>query len=92
MLNRLRKNRIILTVCPPNKVQSRLAVTPTEMMQCTENGIPIKSDLSNELFNDGDTSNRLTLLPEQCRGVDAVSLWNISKDAKLKLNKSKISV
>lgn len=67
-------------------VQSRLAITPSQMMQLAENGIPIAAQqLPSEHFSEGDTSSSFDVLLDYQRGVDINTMWNVEQDVKKKM-------
>lgn len=65
--------------------QSGLAVTPQQMLDLSQQGVPINASQSSDNFDDGSTlCDNPTL--DQMRGVDANQLW----DAEYKIkNKAK---
>lgn len=81
MKNNARPQTMTRVHCP-----SGLAVTPSEMVRMSEQGIPISSQvLSPDQFNDGDMSNRIENDPIYTRGVTANDLWENSKRSKSRL-------
>ena len=67
-------------------VQSDLAVTPAKMLTDSEHGIPIKSQIDDSLFYDGDLSESISCPIEYTRGMDINDAWNAEMDAKTKLS------
>lgn len=67
-------------------VQSDLAVTPAKMLVDSEHGIPIKSQIDDSLFYDGDLSETISCPTEYTRGMDINDAWNAEMDAKTKLS------
>lgn len=68
-------------------VQTGLAVTPSEMLQMAQSGVPISSQMADNLFYDGDTSMAVELDPLDQRGLDIVDVWNMQHDARKKIRK-----
>lgn len=68
-------------------VQSRLAITPSQMMRLAEKGIPIASQtLPDNHFFEGDTSRSFDVLLDYQRGVDINTMWNFEQDVKKRMN------
>lgn len=65
-------------------VYPNLAVTPSQMAQLTEKGIPINSNQIGLMFDDGSKSPSLGF--EERRGVDMADIWNAQKTSRSKLN------
>lgn len=57
--------------------QSGLSLTPSQMLNLSEQGIPISSHLDDSNFYDGDSSNDMNIDPLRMRGVDIVDAWNL---------------
>lgn len=72
-------------------VQSHLAVSPTEMNQMRERGIPIASQVDSTQFYDGDTSPSVSIDPMFRRGVDINDAWNLQEASKRKLNSAYVN-
>lgn len=72
------------------KTQDNLALTPSDVKRCVENGIPVS--VSNaSMFIDG-VENPSTVLPvDELRGVDIVDTWEASRTAKAKLIKAHLN-
>lgn len=66
-----------------------LAVTPADMLFNSEHGIPIKSQIDDSQFYDGDTSMSMDISPEHIRGYDIVDAWNDQLDAKNKFSRAR---
>ncbi len=66
-------------------VQSGLSVTPSEMLQLAQQGIPISSHFDDSKFDDGDTKSLGTIDFIHQRGLDIVDVWNHEKDSRKKL-------
>lgn len=64
--------------------QSNLAVTPATMLYDAEHGIPIKSQVDDSKFYDGDESSSMYLDPVLSRGYDINDAWADGLDAKRK--------
>lgn len=89
MLNRIKNfNKKNPMTFGKSSVVGNLAVTPREMMQMSEQGIPISSSINSESFDDGNLDNVMSIPNECVRGVDVVKLWEDSLSAKQKLSKS----
>lgn len=70
----------------PKYVQSHLAVSPREMNQMRNRGIPISSHLeASKDFYDGDASPSVTIDPMFMRGIDINDAWNAQQSAKKSL-------
>lgn len=72
------------------RVQSHLAVTPSEMNQMRERGIPISSHLEEKMFYDGDSSPVVIIDPMLMRGVDINDAWNAEQSSKNNLAKANL--
>ena len=90
MITKNLKNRKTI-LCKPQleayeeRVKSGLAITPAEMMDRQEKGIPISSQqLPEDMFEDGDHQLDDQLPIDSVRGIDVVDVWNLSKDSKQK--------
>lgn len=66
-------------------VQSGLSVTPSEMLQLAQQGIPISSHFDDSKFDDGDTKSLGTIDFIHQRGLDIVDVWEHQKDSRKKL-------
>lgn len=76
MKNFIRNRRIYNAYTAPIKhVQNNLALTPSDCLAMSNQGIPIASQLSESNFYDGDNSPSLFIGLENTRGIDAVDLW-----------------
>lgn len=61
-------------------VQSGLALTPAQVMQAAENGVPIKTSIQNdEYFYEGSTENSFDIPVHYRRGVDINDCWECSR-------------
>lgn len=69
----------------PIPVADGLSLTPSQMQQMSEHGIPIASNMNPELYDDGDTSLSVHLLSENLRGIDIAALWEHDKSSRAKL-------
>lgn len=71
-------------------VQGSLAVTPAEMSQMADKGIPIASQLLDESqFYDGDTGRQVFLPNYYRRGYDITQAWNDQKDSRKRISDSR---
>lgn len=70
---------------PCKHVQSGLSVTPSEMLQLAQQGVPISSHFDDSKFDDGDTKALGTIDFIHQRGLDIVDVWNHQKDSRKKL-------
>lgn len=68
--------------CTPS--QSNLSVTPASMLFDAEHGIPIKSQVDDSKFYDGDETSSMYLDPVLTRGYDINDAWSDGLDAKKK--------
>lgn len=66
-------------------VSSGLALTPSQMLEMSQSGIPVSSQMASDLFYDGDTTMRVDIDPLDRRGVDVVDAWNLQKSSRKKL-------
>lgn len=88
MIKTIRERKNANVVCynePLQHVQSHLSVTPAEMLQMSERGIPISSHMRDGDFYDGDNQPLVTIDPIYMRGVDINDAWNAQQSAKQKL-------
>lgn len=69
----------------PIPVADGLSLTPSQMQQMSEHGIPIASNMNPDLYDDGDTSLSVHVLPENLRGIDVAALWELDKTSRVKL-------
>lgn len=65
------------------RTKQNLALTPSDMAKMAANGIPISAQ-SLPNFYDGVPNPGYFVDLQDCRGVDAVAVWEASQDAKLK--------
>lgn len=70
---------------PYTEVASGLALTPSHMLELSQSGIPVSSQMADDMFFDGDTSMRVHIDPLDRRGVDVVDAWNLQKSSRRKL-------
>lgn len=68
-------------------IQPSLSVTPSQMMEMSEHGIAISSQMNDKMFYDGDNSYIVNVDPLDFRGVDINDAWNMSQDAKKKISR-----
>lgn len=69
-------------------VQNDLAVTPTQMYDMMQKGIPISTqNLSDDMFYDGDTNPDFALPLDMKRGIDVADCWEASMDIKSRAKK-----
>lgn len=62
------------------KVQSGLALTPAQIMQMSERGIPVTTQNLDGMFYDGETRPSWDIPLDQQRGVDVAAMWQRRKD------------
>jgi len=67
------------------EVSSGLALTPSQMLELSQSGIPVSSQMANDMFFDGDTSMRVHIDPLDRRGIDVVDAWNLQKSSRRKV-------
>lgn len=60
-------------------VYGNLAVTPKQMLEMSEKGIPISGQNLSMLPSDGSTNPGFDIPAEQLRGVDPAELWENSQ-------------
>lgn len=70
---------------PYTEVASGLALTPAQMLELSQSGIPVSSQMADDMFYDGDTSMRVHIDPLDRRGIDVVDAWNLQKSSRRKL-------
>lgn len=68
-------------------VTQNLSITPSDMLEQTNHGFAVSSQLDSSMFSDGDTSPYVDLPLELRRGVDINDAWQASKDARQKIRK-----
>lgn len=67
------------------KTRNGLAVSPAEIRELTNRGIPVNSQNAS-MYIEGTTSQGSFELPiDELRGADIVDAWNASRDAENKL-------
>lgn len=73
-------------------VQGDLALTPSQMFNMMQEGIPITAQEQNKNnFYDGDTNPSFELPLDQQRGVDIADCWNASVSIRKKARKGLIN-
>lgn len=90
MINEIRKRSKSITGVYKEDVryiQPSLSVTPSQMMEMSEHGIAISSQMNDKMFYDGDNSYVVNVDPLDFRGVDINDAWNMSQDAKKKISR-----
>lgn len=65
-------------------VEPNLAVTPSQMMRMTEQGVAVSSQLAGD-FNDGEVNPAWDLPIDSVRGVDIVDTWEAQRSARMKI-------
>lgn len=96
-LNFLRRKTFMYTRLTENEhpVQAGLSITPSQMLDMTQRGLPINpQNVNPELFSDTDFTkdNDFTIKPELQRGVTMSGLWETSQDAKSKIRNARNKV
>lgn len=66
-------------------VRNGLATTPAQMAVLAQKGLPISSDVAGSMFYDGTPNPSWDVPAENRRGVDAGTLWEMSKDIKTRM-------
>ncbi|QCS35985.1 hypothetical protein [Capybara microvirus Cap1_SP_77] len=93
MLRRIKDNKPVYCDCvareTDEKVQPGLAMTPREMAENIERGIPVSPSTLNLEFIEGTTDDSWFIGIDQTRGVDINDLWNESRDQQQKLKNFK---
>lgn len=69
------------------KTQNGLAVTPTQMLEMAEAGIPINSINADSFYDDGKRTLDFEPTLDRQRGVDIGDLWENEQDIKYKTRK-----
>lgn len=68
------------------KTQQGLSYTPSQMNRLRQKGIPISNMMvSDNCFDDGDSSGDMSFDPVLARGVNEIDAWNMECAAKKKL-------
>lgn len=70
---------------PKVRVQGGLSLTPSQMLELSEQGIPISSHFDDSKFHDGDTKSLGTIDFINTRGIDIVDAWNFERDCRKRL-------
>lgn len=65
-------------------VQNGLGLTPKQMAELTNKGIPISANNLGLSYQDGVQDSDFTVPMEHTRGVDLADLWNSAMDGKAK--------
>lgn len=63
-------------------VVNGLALTPAQMAELAERGIPISTANAQLAYEDGDRSSSMDVQIEDRRGVDMADVWNAQQDAR----------
>lgn len=66
-------------------VQSDLALTPAQMADLAEKGIPISTANAQLAYEDGTRSATFDIPIEERRGIDIADVWNTQQDARDKV-------
>lgn len=67
-------------------VQQGLAYTPSMMDKMRVQGIPIQANnLPEEMFDDGDKTNKFDVPIYRQRGIDVADVWLMEQESKSKL-------
>lgn len=66
------------------KVVPGLSVSPSQMAQMSEKGIPITAQMADTFF-DGVSNPSFDMPIEDLRGVDVNAVWNAQKDARKRI-------
>lgn len=67
--------------------QNGLAVTPSQMLEMAEAGIPISSVTAESLYDDGKRTLDFEPPLDRIRGVDLCDLWENDQDIRHKMRK-----
>lgn len=80
-----RQGSCVCNPCSSIKTQEGLAYTPSQMNELRKKGIPISNMMvSDNCFDDGDSSGDMSYDPVLARGVNEIDAWNMECDAKKK--------
>lgn len=90
MLNRIKLYESRFRTCsldlpPVVEVRQGLSMSPSDISRAVSRGLAVSSQLDESLFYDGDDSPCIDVPLERTRGVDAVSAWEASQEAKRRL-------
>lgn len=66
-------------------VQNGLAVTPAQMMELTNRGVPITPSNLGVIFDEGSSSLDFEPTMENLRGIDITDMWEHREDVKHKM-------
>lgn len=72
------------------KVQNGLALTPSQMQNLSERGVPVSSQNLEGVYFDGDTRPSWDVPLDSQRGVDVATMWQRRKDIQAKLRSAPI--
>lgn len=92
MKNLLRPKNLNFFVHNVNKVEYSapgLSISPAQIQDYTNKGLPVSSYQVSGNFYDGDTNDDMYLSPEFIRGIDANDILEISKNAAKNIRKTK---
>lgn len=72
-------------------VQNGLALTPAQMAEMAERGIPISTANAQLAYEEGDRSNSFDIPVEDKRGVDMADVWVAQQDARKRVKDAYLS-
>lgn len=79
--------RFASPVPPAEAVQSHLAMTPAEMLELQQKGVPISSQTVGATYDDGYRTLDFEPPLDQQRGIDIADLWETAQDVRKKVAK-----
>lgn len=92
MISQLRKSskRMNAVSIPRVRVQGNLALSPAQMLDLSQSGVPIASQMSSENFLDGDSTSDMSLDPMLMRGVDINDAWEYQMTSRRNLRNANL--
>lgn len=70
------------------KTQNNLAVTPSEIKELTNRGIPVNTTNASMFIEGTSSQGGFCLAADEIRGADIADVWNASRDAQERLVKA----
>ncbi|UPW41870.1 hypothetical protein [Peromfec virus RodF5_5] len=92
MISRLKRSiaRVVTTNLPRVRVHGGLALSPAQMLDLSQSGVPIASQMSSDNFVDGDSTNDMSLDPMLMRGVDINDAWELQMTSRKNLRNANL--
>lgn len=70
------------------EVNGTLAITPAKMQKLSEQGIPISSQVINQVYFDGENNPSWDVPMDRKRGIDINDMWQHEQNVKTKLKRA----